>query len=165
MTAGPLQPGRGTGTADGPPSPPRVFRLQDGSTALGLAAAFLAPMPAFARLGFGGWTSILIGAINRGHYLFVGDEARVRAFACWAHASAEDAERWTRRQSDPTREDGTTGDCLIINAWAATDRAANATLLAAMRRFNGGRRIYARRDYASGRTRPVRLPPARTPPA
>ena len=135
----------------------KPFRLNDGSTALGLAVAFLAPMPAFSRLGFGRWTAILVGAINRGHYVFIGNGDRVVAFACWALASRSAAERWMSGTSDPEAEDGNGGDCLIINAWAATDGASNRALLAAMRRLNGGRPVFARRDYASGRMRPVRL--------
>jgi hemolysin-activating ACP:hemolysin acyltransferase len=151
------------GVAAGADSALTVFRVGDPAMALGLAVAYLMTMPAFARLPFGRWSGVLVGAVNRGHCLFVGKGDAVVAFAGWALASAEAAETWLAGRSDPATESGREGDCIIINAWAASSPEANQALLRAMRVAGRNKTIYAKREYADGHSRPLKLsarPPA-----
>jgi len=148
------------GAASMPDDPtPRLtaFRLEDPATALGLAVAYLMTMPAFARLPFGRWSGVLVGAINRGHYLFVRENGEVAGFAGWALATADAAEQWLTGRSDPATESGREGACMIVNAWAASSDPANRLLLRAMRIESRDTAIYARREYPDGRSRPLRL--------
>jgi hypothetical protein len=50
--------------------------------------------PAFARLPFGHWARVLIGQINRRHYLFVARGKTLVGFAGWAFATRDKAESW-----------------------------------------------------------------------
>jgi hemolysin-activating ACP:hemolysin acyltransferase len=149
---------RGAATVPGDPAPElTAFRVENPATALGLAVAYLMTMPAFARLPFGRWSGVLVGAINRGHYVFVRENGEVAGFAGWALATPDAAERWLAGHSDPATEAGREGACMIVNAWAASSDPANRLLLRAMRIESRDRTIYARREYPDGRSRPLRL--------
>lgn len=52
--------------------------------ALGLAVNYLITKPAFAKLPFGLWSRILVGQINRGHYLLALDRNKLVGFLGWA---------------------------------------------------------------------------------
>jgi hemolysin-activating ACP:hemolysin acyltransferase len=133
-----------------------VHRFKDRYCALGIAVSYLMTKPAFARLGFGHWSRVLTGQINRGHYCFVFDGTDVVGFAGWALADTVEAEAWLAGR--PTPERPASGSSVILNAWAAETPAANRCLLAEMRRVGADKdAVYARREYADGSWRPVKL--------
>ena len=69
-----------------------------------------------------------------------------------------EAEAWVSGAPDGTDVSGTTGDCVVINAWSADEPAVNDVLFAeAMRRAADFRMMYAKREYPDGRSRPLRL--------
>ena len=126
--------------------------------ALGLAVNYLMTKPAFARLSFGHWSRVLVGQINRRHYFFAFRGQTVVGFAGWALASRDDAEIWLTGKSNPALEDGRTGNCIILNAWAATTTDVNKFLLDEIRRMGKDKEmVYAKREYPDGRSRPLRL--------
>jgi hemolysin-activating ACP:hemolysin acyltransferase len=131
--------------------------FDNAATALGIAASYLMTRPAFARLAFGHWTRVLAGQINRGHYVFVYQDDDVVGFAGWALASAQDAEAWLDGDSGSPPNGGRDGDCIVVNAWAASTPAAHRVLVDHVHRVAAGKRaVYAKRIYRDRRSRPLR---------
>lgn len=138
----------------------RSLRFIDRASALGLAVDYLMTKPAFARAPFGHWSRVLAGQVNRAHYLFICRGRKVVGFAGWALATTEEAEAWHAGRSNPATENGRTGTSVILNAWSADDDDVQDFLLREMRRIareSGIEAIYAMREYADGRSRPLRL--------
>ena len=135
----------------------KALRHNDPFFALGLAVSYLMTKTPFCNLKFGDWSRILTGQINRGHYFFAMQDGRVVGFAGWALSGQEQAEAWLDGQPADLG-DGLAGDCVIINIWEASSDAANAFMRTQMRKLCAGQRmLYAKRVYANGKTRPVRL--------
>src|SRR4029077_14552470 len=119
-------------TADPVPSPTdlKVFQPPNPYVALGLAVSHLMTKPAFAKLRFGDWSRILTGQINRKHYCFAIDgNNQVQGFMGWALTSKEKAEAWVEGRGAVSFGDSQDGDCVIINAWAASTPEANRFLV------------------------------------
>jgi hemolysin-activating ACP:hemolysin acyltransferase len=127
--------------------------------ALGLAVNHLMGRPAFANLRFGDWSRVLVGQINRRHYYFAIDETnQVQGFVGWALTTRDKAESWVAGRSALTYEDSQDGDCLIINAWAASSPEVGRLLRDAARRVGEGKHaVYFKRHYKDGTIRPMRL--------
>ena len=94
----------------------------------------------------------------RDHYVFVIDPAQhIRGFLGWTLAPEAFAQAWAAGGAGLVNDAGD-GDCVIVNAWAAEDGAANRFLrIAATRLFASARAVYFKRHYADGRERPMRL--------
>ena len=137
----------------------KVFRPPNPYVALGLAVSHLMTKPAFANLRFGDWSRILTGQINRKHYCFAVDgKNQIQGFMGWALASKEKAEAWVEGRGAVSSGDSLDGDCVILNAWAASTPEANRFLLAQAREVIAGKdTVYFKRHYKDGSTRPVRL--------
>jgi hemolysin-activating ACP:hemolysin acyltransferase len=137
----------------------RVFRPDNPYVALGLAVSHLMTKPAFAQLKFGDWSRILVGQINRKHFLFVVDgKNEVQGFLGWALTSKDKAEAWVEGRGGLTYDDSKDGECIVFNAWASTSAKVNRMLLHEARKVMQGRQImYYKRHYKDGTTRPVRL--------
>ncbi len=137
----------------------RLIKPDDPYVALGLAVNHLMVKPAFAKLRFGDWSRILVGQINRGHYTFAIDEKdEIQGFLGWAFATRDKAEAWVTGRAALSYEDSHEGDCVLINAWAASSPEAGRLLRDAARRIGQGKQaVYFRRHYKDGSTRPMRL--------
>ena len=136
----------------------RFLRHPNAATALGLAVSHLMTRPAFANLRFGHWSRVLVGQINRGHYVLVLRGDRVVGFAGWALTDAEKAEGWITGRRELRYDESGDGDHVVFNAWEAADFAVHRFLLDGARRIVSGRRtIYFKRYYDDGRIRPVRF--------
>lgn len=137
----------------------RAVRPRDPRAALGMAVSYLMTDPVFARLPFGQWARVLVGQVNRGHYLLVLEGGKVVGFVGWAFASRDKAEAWLSRNVDLASEDTKAGDCVLINAWKASSRPAHRFMVDAFRHvIRGKETVYARRFYRDARVRSVRLP-------
>jgi hemolysin-activating ACP:hemolysin acyltransferase len=154
-----------TGTLAGRPAerPAGQNRLQlrqfdNPATALGTAVSYLMTRPAFARLGFGTWAGVLVGQISRRHYAFVYDLDTVVGYAGWALANADNAEAWINGDAGAPADDGRTGDCLVVSAWAVSTPDAHGLLVEHLRRIGAGKNIvYGKRIYRDRQARPTRL--------
>jgi hemolysin-activating ACP:hemolysin acyltransferase len=137
----------------------RLFRPESPYVALGLAVNHLMTKPAFAALRFGDWSRILVGQINRKHYVFIVDgKNQIQGFLGWALTSKEKAEAWVEGRVGLSYEDSAEGECLIFNAWAASSPAINRFMVSAARKIIAGKdMVYFKRHYKDGSTRPVRL--------
>jgi len=137
----------------------RLIRPDNPYVALGLAVNHLMIKPAFANLRFGDWSRILVGQINRGHYYLVIDEKnQIQGFLGWGFTTSDKAEAWVTGGAVLSYEDSRCGDCLIINAWAASSNDVSRLLRDAARRIGQGKQaVYFKRHYKNGATRPVRL--------
>lgn len=126
--------------------------------AFGRACAQLMTRPAFARAPFGHIARALAGQINRGHYAFAQRGRAVVGFAGWALVSEPLAEAWLDGARGFSDAEAGAGDCLVLNFWQAdapeVSRRLIAHMAAALPRV---RRIYAKRHYPDGRTRPLRI--------
>lgn len=137
----------------------RAVRPKDNRQALGMAVSYLMTDPVFARLPFGQWSRVLVGQINRGHYLFAIEGEKVVGFVGWALTTKDKAEAWLTENRDVGFADSMAGDVVLINAWKASGDAANRFLVEAVRGvIRGKQAVYGKRFYRDGRTRPVRLP-------
>jgi hemolysin-activating ACP:hemolysin acyltransferase len=143
----------------GEPPGLRLVQVDNPYVALGLAVNHLMGKPAFANLRFGDWSRALVGQINRKHYYFAIDEKNhVQGFLGWALTTRDRAEAWLTGRAALSCEDSRDGDCLIINAWAASSREVGRLLRDAARRIGRGKQaVYFKRHYRDGRTRPMRL--------
>ena len=137
----------------------RIVKVANPATALGLAVSHLMLKPAFARLQFGDWSRILVGQINRGHYLLAVDpQERVVGFMGWLLTSQDKAEAWVEDRRGLSFADSRAGDCVVINAWSADRNAITREILRHARRaFADKAMVYYQRHYPDGTTRPVRL--------
>ena len=137
----------------------RALRPDNPFAALGLAVNHLMTMPAFASLRFGEWSRILVGQINRKHYLLVVDEKnQVQGFLGWALTTKERAEAWVEGRGGLSYQDSMDGDCVIFNAWAGKGLKVNRFLLQEARKVMAGKEmVYFKRHYKDGTTRPARL--------
>jgi hemolysin-activating ACP:hemolysin acyltransferase len=138
----------------------RVLQPATPAAALGLAVSHLMTKPAFANLKFGDWSRILVGQINRKHYLFVVDaRGDIQGFMGWALASREHAEAWAEGRRGLTFEDSKGGDCMVINAWAANSTKVTRFMLREARRIGQDKiAIYYKRHYEDGTTRAASVP-------
>jgi len=126
--------------------------------ALGLAVSYLMNKKAFAKQPFGVWSKVIVGQLNRGHYLFIHRGKQIVGFAGWSLTSKEHAENWLADKADIPYEKSFEGDCFVFNAWSADDFRAHRFLLDQMRPvFATCEVIYYKRAYKDGRNRPVRL--------
>jgi hemolysin-activating ACP:hemolysin acyltransferase len=137
----------------------RLTRHQRPSAALGLAVMYLMTKPAFASLKFGELSRALVGQIERKHYCFVlDDKDEIQGFLGWAITSRVRAEDWVEGRAGLSSVDSVEGDCMIINAWAATSQKVNRILLAHVRKVGAGKdMVYFKRYYNDGTNRPARL--------
>ena len=144
------------------PAPPKglvMRKMGDRLAALGRASAYLATSPAFAATPFGHMTRILIGQINRGHYGFIERDGAVVGFIGWARATEAQGDAWLEGRRALSDEEAREGDCALINVWRADAPDVSRFIIARLRAALGPTRIvFARRRYADGRVRSVRLP-------
>lgn len=136
-----------------------AFRPDNPFIALGLAVNHLMTMPAFGNLRFGDWSRILVGQINRKHYLLVADEKKqIQGFLGWALTTNANAEAWLEGRSGSAQPDDMQGDCIIFNAWAGSSLAVNRFLLQQARQVGADKEmVYFKRHYKDGTTRASRL--------
>jgi hemolysin-activating ACP:hemolysin acyltransferase len=137
----------------------RLFRPDNPAVALGLAVNHMMTKPAFAGQPFGDWSRILVGQINRKHYYFViGEKNQVEGFLGWAVTTREKAEAWVEGRERVLFQDSFEGDCILINAWAASSLEANRFLVDTSRNlFKDYDTLYFKRYYKDGRIKPMRL--------
>jgi hemolysin-activating ACP:hemolysin acyltransferase len=136
----------------------KTMTFENRAMALGLAVEHLMTKPAFARLPFGHWSRILVGQIRRGHYFFVIGDKRVVGFCGWALVSEAEAEAWISGSQAAMSATGEAGDFVVVNAWSAETPQAHSVLRDELRiRIAGSKMVYAKREYADGRSRPFRL--------
>jgi hemolysin-activating ACP:hemolysin acyltransferase len=137
----------------------RAVRPKDTRQALGMAVSYFMTDPVFARLAFGQWSRVLVGQINRGHYLFAMEGEKVVGFVGWALTTKEKAEAWLTENRDVGFADAMAGEIALINGWKASSPAAQRFLVDAVRRvIRGKEMVYAKRFYRDGRIRAVRVP-------
>ena len=131
---------------------PNVF------AALGRAVSYLMTKPSFAERQFGNWSRTLTGQVNRRHYFFVTDGKNIVGFVGWALVDQEHAASWLEGRGDLTSKDCIGGDCMVINAWAAEDKAVNRFILRELRKHAVGcKAAFAKRFYGDGSVRPMRI--------
>jgi len=122
------------------------------------AVGHLMIRPAFANAAFGHIARGLAGQVNRGHYAFVHRDEAIVGFAGWAFATEDAAEAWLAAERGLDGAEAATGDCLVVNFWQADGAEVSRFLVARLAEaLPGKRRLYAKRHYPDGRTRPLRL--------
>ena len=136
----------------------QVSRPANKVFALGMAVSSLMNKPAFAKQPFGTWSKVLVGQLNRGHFLFIVNGKKIVGFAGWSLTNKRRAEDWLANKADIPYDESHEGNCFVFNAWAADDFRSHRFLLDAMRPiFASCEVIYYKRAYKDGRNRPVRL--------
>ncbi len=136
----------------------RILTRLNPAQALGLAVSYLMTKPAFARLPFGHWSRVLVGQINRGHYLIAMNNGCIVGFLGWALTTEQKGEMWLAEQSELSFEDSKAGEILLINAWAAETNDVTQVILERLREIGQAQKmVYFKRFYPDGRTRQGRL--------
>jgi hemolysin-activating ACP:hemolysin acyltransferase len=157
-----LQPATESKPTEQPAQRPelRAFRPDNAYVALGMAVSHLMTKPAFAALRFGDWSRILVGQINRKHFMFAIDaNNQIQGFVGWAVTSKDKAEAWVEGRAPLAYNDSQEGDCVVFNAFAANSGKIRRFLINESRKVaNGKDTVYFKRHYKNGTTRPVRLP-------
>jgi hemolysin-activating ACP:hemolysin acyltransferase len=134
-----------------------VTRL-DPARALGLSVSYLMTKPAYSKLSFGTWSRVLVGQINRGHYVLAYRDKTIVGFAGWALSSLEHGEAWLAGTNDLSFENSKVGEVMLINAWAADDEAIVKALEQHLREAGKDQsHAFFRRFYSDGRIRPGRV--------
>lgn len=138
--------------------PLRAVRDQNAYAALGRAVSYLMTKPSFARQPFGVWSKTLTGQINRKHYFLVLKGNKAVGFAGWALVDEARALDWLNASADFSSADCASGDCMVINAWAADDETVNRFVLRELRKSAVGlNAAYAKRFYPDGSIRHVKI--------
>jgi hemolysin-activating ACP:hemolysin acyltransferase len=145
-----------------PSAPPagtlRAFRDKNPYAALGRATSYLMTKPSFANLKFGAWSRTLVGQINRNHYFLVTDGSKIVGFAGWAYVDEARANAFLANQGEASSHECISGDCMIVNAWAADTLTINRFVLKEVRKaLVGCKEAYAKRVYPDGRIRLMKL--------
>lgn len=136
----------------------RIVRDSNAYAAVGRAAGMLMIYESFGQLPFGQIMKIIAGQINRGHYRFVLRGNEPVGFFGWAYASKIGALKWLEENDESHVGDGVNGDYVIMNIWHARETSINAFAQRELLKvFEGKKTLYAKRRYADGRIRPVRV--------
>lgn len=139
-----------------------LARDTDPYAALGRAAMLLMAHDSFGTLPFRQVTALLAGQVNRGHYLFVSRNGQQTGFVGWAFCSEAAGEAWITTHDTRLIGDGRGGACVAFNSWLTDGQDMNSFLVGQLRElFRDKSLLVARRRYADGRSRPVRLRNAR----
>lgn len=136
-----------------------LWNPTESRAALGLAVDYLSKKSVFARLPFGEWTQTLAHQVRRGQQVFVVDEqSRVLGYLGWTFTEEALAKQWVSGLAPLSDEQCRSGDCVIINAWAADTKEAERLLVNAARDIIKDKStLYFKRFYRDGRVRPMRL--------
>lgn len=157
MTSPPVSATKKKGWRD-PARVLKCLRPDNPYAALGFAVSYLMTKKAFAKQPFGVWSRVLVGQINRKHFLFVSENGKIVGFAGWAITTREHAENWLAARADIPADCADKGEMFVFNAWAADDIAVNRFLVGEMRPYvTGLELIYFKRYYDDGRVRPAKL--------
>lgn len=91
-----------------------IGRMERSDAAFAAAVIFMAARKPFSDLPFGRMVETLSAAVRRGHYVVASDNGRVVGFTFWAVTSADVARRWTEEGYEPTYEEGSGGDTVVL---------------------------------------------------
>ena len=132
--------------------------LPSAEAALAVLVQLSLQAPAFAGQRFGLWARVLIGQVNRRHYLILLQDGRPVGFGGWFPARRTEAEAWLLHNADIPVAPESEADCAVVNAFMAPSAQAGRFLRDAMlargRRFGT---LYGKRVLPGGRRRLVRL--------
>src|SRR5690606_4370588 len=79
-------------------------------------------------------------------------------FMGWAVTTENNAEAWVEGRRGFTDEESNAGNCLVFNAWSASNDKVNRFLLRAARKVMQDKEaVYFKRFYKDGSVRPGRL--------
>lgn len=136
----------------------RLVTGPDRLAAFGRAVGHLMSRPAFSAAPFGHVARALAGQVNRGHYVFAERGGAIVGFAGWALVAEPVAEAWLAGERGFDDHEAADGDCVVLNFWQADGPEVSRFLVGRLIAAHPGqRRLYAKRHYPDGRTRPLRL--------
>ena len=136
----------------------QAARLKSPDAALAVMVQLSLKAPAFAEQRFGTWARVLIGQVNRGHYVILLDDGQPVGFGGWFPARRRDAEAWLAGHDDIPVAPETEADCAVINGFMAPSPEATRFLRDAM--LDHGRKLgtlYGKRVLKDGRRRLARV--------
>lgn len=135
-----------------------LARDTDPYAAVGRAVVLLMQYDSFGALPFRHVTSLITGQVNREHYFFVNRNGKPTGFLGWAYCSEAAGEAWLTDNDVSSIGDGKAGDCVVFNTWVTDGPDMNSYVVSQMRpAFKDKTLLFARRRYANGRTRPIRI--------
>ena len=140
----------------------RPIQFPNPHAAAGRAMELLMVSPQFATMRFGNLSRLIAGHINRKHYFFAGKDGEqdkeLVGFIGWALLSCDDAEAWISDNREPPVGAGLAGPVCAVNIWRGATYETNIAMMRLLTAVCPEQtHIYARRFYADGRIRPVRL--------
>ena len=136
----------------------QAARLKTPDAALAVMVQLSMRAPAFAEQRFGTWARVLIGQVNRGHYVILLQDSQPVGFGGWFPARRRDAEAWLQREVDIPVAAESEADCAVINGFMAPSPEATRFLRDAM--LDHGRKLgtlYGKRVLKDGSRRLVRV--------
>ncbi|TFF22004.1 hypothetical protein E3C22_15255 [Jiella endophytica] len=125
--------------------------------AVGRALAYCMTDDVFGQMPLRAIARLIIGQVNRSQYFFLMEDGVVHGYCGWMRCTAADGEAWvTGRQPEPHPVPD--GEACIVNMWKSSGPEVNAAISRELRRrLADATHLYARRFYADGRIRPVRI--------
>lgn len=115
--------------------------------AFGLAVNLLRRVEPFSAYAFGRFSNVLMGQIQRGHYVFTFAEERPVGYAGWALCDESVARAWIEQRAVPSFADCSRGDCAVVITFYAESREACFFQARWCRARYPNAKVFAIRDY------------------
>lgn len=132
-------------------SPLQCRQFNDPALALGRAVNLLMRTEPFASYPFGRFTKVLLGQIQRRHYLFTIADSNPVGYVGWAMCSEGVARAWLEEQRVPRYAECRGGDCWVGITFHAATREVCFFQANYLRRKYPGTKAMGIRDYGHRR--------------
>ncbi len=133
---------------------------QHRNTAIAYATAvnLLRSVKPFANYRFGVFAGVLLGQIQRKHYVitYAMPEERPVGYFGWALCEEHIAKAWVEKGYVPTQEECMKGDCFVVATFHGATPAVTRFQVRHVRKAYPNVKVFGRRDYGQ-RLRPMRI--------
>lgn len=134
----------------------RCRQYRNGLYAFGMAVNLLRRSRPFSTYEFGKFSNVLMGEIQRKHYVFAISADRPVGYVGWALCNESIARAWVESRNVPTYRECMEGDCWVGITYYAESTPVCWTLARYCRNLYPELKVYGIRDYG-GRERPTNL--------
>ena len=129
----------------------RAFQFIDPAETLGRAVNLLQAVHPFAGYDFGTFVRVLMGQIQRHHYLFTLSGDHPVGYVGWAMCTEQTARRWLDGGNTPTFDECRDGDCWLGLTWYAVNTQVCRSQTKLLRAIYPSQKLFGIRDYGPHR--------------
>jgi hemolysin-activating ACP:hemolysin acyltransferase len=134
----------------------KCSQFKDPGEALGAAVNLLRRVEPYASYPFGRFTNVLMGQIQRKHYVFTIDDGFPVGYVGWARCDEAVARAWVEGRVVPTTAACRDGDSAVLITFYAANRKTALRQVRYCRDLHPGIKVFGIRDYGTHR-RPVEV--------